>query len=292
MGIVGRGTVVATLLAAMLAGGVASADNNPNGSAFRAVGWLRGKGEISEGSIKCEVPTIGAQIADGAFAMGLWNTYGEDTLYFPNINGAFANPCGGYLQLENLLATQAIQIDRVELRYKIPGARRFRGSVPTRNGFPLACRRRDTVFVGAIINPRSSTDDSGSGAANVTFLQVLPIVSTQIINCLRSQYAPLPTDLYSSLPLVIRATAVGTSDSGETYRSNSIAYSLNLRHTCGNGRIDDGEMCDPSTPFNVCLEDTCTNNVCGASGRPCTSVADCAGQCMESNSPSECVCVY
>ena len=96
MAIVGRGTVVATLLAAMLVAGVASADNNPNGTAFRAVGWFRGKGEISDSSIKCEVPTTTSAIADGSFAMGLWNTYGVATVYFPDINGPFANPCDAF----------------------------------------------------------------------------------------------------------------------------------------------------------------------------------------------------
>jgi len=294
MGIVGRGTVLATLLAATLVAGVASADNNPNGLAFRAVGWFKGKGEISDTSIKCEIPTNSSAIFDGSFAMGLWNTYGFPTLYFPDVNGPFGNPCGGFLQLQNLLSTQAIQIDHIELRYKIAGAKRFRGSVPTRNQWPLACRglQRATVYTGAVLNPiNSTTDTSESGAPNIALIQVLPLVSTQMFNCLRGQYAPLPTDLYSSLPIVIRATVVGTSDSGDTYRSNSLAYTLNLRHTCGNGRLDDGEMCDPSTPFSSCF-DTCTSNICGVSGAPCNTSADCVGQCIDGNSPSECVCVY
>jgi len=294
MGIMGRGMVVVTLLAATLVAGVASADNNPNGLAFRAVGWFKGKGEISEGSIKCEIPTTSSAIADGSFAMGLWNTFGIPTLYFPDINGPFANPCGVYLEIQNNLVNQAILIDHIELRYKIPGAKRFRGSVPTRNQFPLACRqlRNDTAFVGALVNPINSTvDTSGSGAPNVTFIEILPLVSTEMFNCLRSQYGPLPADLYSSLPLVIRATVVGTSDSGDTYRANTLAYTLNLRHTCGNGRVDDGEMCDPSTPFTSCV-DTCTSNVCGTSGAPCNTSADCVGQCVPAGNPSECTCVF
>jgi len=293
MGIVGRGMVLATLLAATLVGRPTSANNNPNGTAFRAVGWFKGKGEISDTSIKCEIPTITGAIADGAFAMGLWNTYGFPTIYFPDINGPFANPCGGWLELQNNLATQSIQIDHIQLHYKIPGAKRFRQSVPTRNGFPIACRpANDTVYVGAIVSPFNSTiDTSGSGAPNVTFIQVLPLVSTQMINCLRSQYAPLPTDVYSSLPLVIRATVVGTSDAGDTYHANTVGYTLNLRHTCGNGRVDDGEMCDPATPFTSCV-DTCTSNVCGTSGAPCNTSADCVGQCVAAGSPSECTCVF
>src|SRR4029077_5489008 len=131
---------------------------------------------------------------------------------------------------------------------------------------------------GSVVNPINSTfDQSGSGAPNVTFLQVLPIVSTQMFTCLRSQYAPLPADLYSSLPLAIRATVVAVSDAGDTYRANTVAYTLNLRHTCGNGRLDDGEICDPSTPFTTCV-DTCTSAVCQLSGKPCATSADCSGR--------------
>jgi len=287
--------VLAALLGSMLIAGVAAADNNPNGMAFRAVGWFKGKGEISAGSIKCEVPTITSAINEGAFEMGLWNTYGEATLYFPNINGAFADPCGGWIQLTNNLLDQAIAVTQIRLKYKIPGAKQFRQFVPTKNGFPIACKQlqKATLFVGSVVNPFNSPfDTSGSGAPNVTFIEVLPLVSTQLFNCLRSQYAPLSTDVYSSLPLVIRATVVGTSDAGDTYTSNTAAYTLTLRHTCGNGRIDDGEFCDPATPFASCLADTCVSGVCGLSGRPCAGNIDCAGTCVSSNSPSECVCAY
>ncbi|HLY37020.1 MAG TPA: hypothetical protein VKU61_03220 [Candidatus Binatia bacterium] len=290
----GRGTLVVTLLAATLVAGAASADNNPNGMAFRAVGWFKGKGSISNSNITCEIPTTTSAIADGSFAMGLWNTFGVPTLYFPDINGPFANPCGGWLELQNNLATQAIQIDHINLRYKIAGARRFRGSVPTRNQFPLACRglRNDVSFVGAVVNPANGTDTSGSGAPNVTFIEVLPLVSPQLFNCLRSQYAGLPADLYSSLPLVIRAIVVGTSDAGDTYQSNGVSYTLNLRHTCGNGRVDDGEQCDPAASVNTCTEDMCTSGHCALSGAPCVGAFDCAGHCIPNNDPSECTCVY
>jgi hypothetical protein len=126
----------------------------------------------------------------------------------------------------------------------------------------------------------------------VTFIQVLPLVATQLFTCLQSQYAPLPSSLYSSLPLVIQATAVGTADGGNTYHSNPITYTLDLRHTCGNARLDDGEMCDPTAPFNTCVADTCTNAVCSISGRACVSNADCTGTCQAAGTPSECVCVY
>lgn len=292
MSIMGRGVVVALLVA--LAGGPARADNNPNGIAFRAVGWYRGEPNITLSEIKCATPSVSSKIQEGSFAMGLWNTFGIPNFYFPDPNGPFSNPCGGWLQLENNLIDQAIVVDHIELRYKIPGARRFRQFVPTRNGFPIACRefRRDTLFTGmSISSPNGSFDSCGSGLPNVCFLQVIPLVSTQMFNCLRAQYGPLSTDLYSSLPLVIRATAVGVSDSGETYRANTMSYDLNLRHTCGNGRLDDGEICDPSTPFLSCFEN-CESGACAFTKRACVSNSDCPGTCLGPASPSECTCVF
>src|SRR5207302_7723538 len=67
MWIMGRGVVTA-LVATMLVAGSAWADNNPNGAAFRAVGWFRGNEEITADQIKCEVPTVSSAISDGLYA--------------------------------------------------------------------------------------------------------------------------------------------------------------------------------------------------------------------------------
>jgi hypothetical protein len=294
MRIVGRGPVLA-LVAFVLttAAGEAAAGNNPNGVVFRAVGWFKGKGEITAGEIKCEIPSVSTAIAEGAFALGMWNTYGVPTIYYPDINSPFGNPCGVWIMLQNNARDQGLVIDRIRLRYRIPRAGRMRALVPTRNRWPIACRdfRNEIVFAGTRINPVNSSEETQSGAPNVAFIEMLPFVTPQLIGCLRSQYAPLSTDVFVSLPLVVRATAFATSDAGDTYQSNTIQYTLNLRHTCGNGRVDDGEFCDPQAP-NTC-GGVCQNGVCSQNENlPCTDSSDCAGTCMAQGDPSECICVY
>ena len=109
--------------------------------------------------------------------------------------------------------------------------------------------------------------------------------------------APLSTDLYSSLSLVIRATVFGQSDTGEMFKANPISYTLNLRHSCGNGRVDDGELCDPNgleTCRGFCvIPQGQTNGSCSNDkNRLCQFDADCQGVCTPPNIPQECVCAY
>ena len=93
------------------------------------------------------------------------------------------------------------------------------------------------------------------------------------------------------------ALVFGTSDNGDTFRANPIRYTLNLRHSCGNGRIDDGEQCDPNAP-TTCLgfcviSQGATNGLCSNNKNHfCVADTDCQGICLPPNDPSECICVY
>ena len=143
-----------------------------DGLVLRALGWYAGKADISSDQVKCEVPTIDTAIPNASFAMGLWNTYGAKTLFFPDENNPFANPCGGWLQLQNNMEYAGITTDRVTIRLRIPGLRATWGQVPTRRAFPTACRRlrQRTLYSSVRLDPASSTaDHSGSGAPNVAF---------------------------------------------------------------------------------------------------------------------------
>lgn len=277
----------------VLTTGALAADTD--GLVFRANGLYRGEADISEEGIKCEIPSVGAAIPDGSFNMGLWNTFGSKTLQFPDANNPYGNPCGGYLQLQNNMTAQGINVERVEVKLRIAGARRFRDLVPTRRGWPVACRglRNVTVFAGTRLDPAGSKDQpSNSGQANVAFVQLLPILTPQIIHCLREQYAPLPTTVYTSLPVVLSVRAFGRADNGDGFKTNPVQYTLTLRHTCGNARIDDGEACDPAAATNPCLLGECASGFCGSTAVPCLSNADCVGSCIAQGDPMECTCEY
>ncbi len=288
-----RGSILVGVLASMMMAGVvpAAADDS---LVFRALGFYQGEADISEGSITCEVPNIQAAFVDNGFSMGMWNSFGTPTMSFPDINNPFGNPCGGWIQLRNAMLVNGINLTRVELKLRISGAGRFKNQVPTRKGFPLACREFSKVkfYTGARLDPvDSDTTVSNSGAPNVAFVQLVPMISPQLVNCLRGQYTSLSTDELSSLPLIIRAKAVGRADDGSSYVTNTIQYTLTLRHVCGNGRLDDGEECDPNAP-NTCFLGTCQDGECGDSGFPCFADADCIGTCAPAGDPFECGCVF
>lgn len=289
----GRGSILIGILASMFTAGVVHASGD-QALVFRAVGFYQGEADISEGSITCEIPNVQNAFVDNGYSMGLWNSFGTPTLSFPDQNNPFGDPCGGWIQLRNNMTLNGINLERVEIKMRIPGAGRFSNLVPTRKGFPLACKQFSKVkfFTGARLDPiDSEITGSNSGAPNVAFVQMIPMVSPQLIQCLRSQYTPLPTDVLSSVPLVISAKAVGRADDGSTYRTNTIRYTLTLRHVCGNGRLDDGEECDPNAP-NTCFLGLCQDGECGDSGFPCFSDADCIGTCSEAGDPFECNCVF
>jgi hypothetical protein len=85
---------------------------------------------------------------------------------------------------------------------------------------------------------------------------------------------------------------VGISDAGRTYGTNTVSYNLNLRHTCGNGRVDIGEECDPEGPFG-CFLGPCSNGVCSQfDALSCVTDADCGGSCLPAGDVNECICLF
>lgn len=304
MGILKR-TVWVALFAGLIVAGPAASSSD--GLVLRATGWYQGEASIAEGSITCQVPDISGAFPDNTFVMGLWNTFGTPTVVFPDFTNPFGNPCGGWVQAWNSMRTQGLFLTKIVTKYKIAqGNKRFgrTGLVPMRNSFPLACRqfRRQVLFLGSRLEPNNpfASESSSSGRPNVAFVQVFPQFGADMLACIRDEFASLPTEAFTSLPLVTRSKIYGIADNGEKYRSNTIRYTLTLLHTCGNGRIDNFEECDPSltdpgggtivqcTGRALCINNACLDNP----SRACASSADCVGTCGEQGSRIECSCIY
>jgi hypothetical protein len=290
-----RGLLVASLVVASMMG---RAEADSDGLVLRAVGWYQGDASITQSGIRCEVPNIDGAISDGFYTMGIWNTFGEQTIQFPDRNSAFANPCGGYIQLWNSMVKQGITLNRVNLSYRIGQARRFDAVVSQRRGWPTACNqfRNATIYAGIRLGPNDplAPPSNNSGLPNVAFIQVVPMISASVFGCLREQYASLPPDVYTDFPLIVKARASGFADNGNRYVSNVIKYTLNLRHVCGNGRLDDGEACDLTASGAACSGSAiCVGNTCiGDPTRGCNTDADCIGTCQPAGSLEECTCTY
>jgi len=280
----------AAVAASMLVAGPAAAGVPDDGLSLRAVGFFEAS---SSGDGTCTVPSATSGIPVSSDAIGLSHTFGDPTVMYPQ------SRCLGWMQLQNVMTAQGVSIDRVDIRLRIAGAGRFRQFVPTRNGFPTACRnlRRSTIFAGAHLFPYGTPPDvgnTGAGVPHLAFVNLFPMVDAQALSCLREQYTGLPASVYVSLPLIIRAVATGITDSGERLRSNPIKFTLTLLHLCGNGRIDDGELCDPNAP-DTCNVGPCDVAVNSCRDNPaifCQTDADCAGRCLQEGDPMECSCLY
>ena len=207
-------TALATL---MLVATAHLARASTDGLVLRAAGFFQAESSGDGGT--CTVPGVATGIAYSSDTIGLWNTFGIPTIQYPQ------TICDGWLQLQNNMVIQGVSIQDVDIRLRIPGANRYRQYVPTRSGWPTACKglRHTKVYSGAYLFPVNSDNgngNTGSGAPNIVFVNLFPIVSAQVITCLREQYGPLDTDVLASLPVVVRAVATGISDNGTTYKSN------------------------------------------------------------------------
>ena len=126
-----------------------------------------------------------------------------------------------------------------------------------------------------------TTGGSGSGQPNTAFLQLIPMLSPQALQCVRDQYSPLPADTLTSLAIAFRARAFGMTDAGEKIETQTARYTLTLTHLCGNGRIDGFEACDPEAAINYCVIEGDSE-----------TAPPVVGTCLPPGTPTECLCVF
>lgn len=284
-------TMRAAVAAMTLVAGAGLARANTDGLVLRAAGFFQA--ESSSGTGTCTIPTISSGIPYSSDTLGLWNTFGVATVQYPQTF------CDGWLQLQNNMIDQGVAIEYVDLRLRVAGAKSYRQYVPTRNGWPTACKslRHSQIFSGAYLyglGTDPSTVTTGSGQPNVAFVNLYPMVNAQVIECLREQYASLPTSVLATLPVVIRAVAHGTADNGSSYKSNPNQLTVNFLHLCGNGRVEFGEQCDPnaSNTCNLGPCDVMAHTCSGDDKVGCTTDADCSGSCIAQGDPEECNCLF
>ena len=181
--------------------------NNDQGIVFRATGIFRGLASIDDTTITCTEPTISNVIVDSSYTISI-STIPD----FPNRFFATADPCGGYIGLQNNLSTQSFQVQEIVISYDVPGA-----SIPIPG---------TSLSFGLSILPASSDATTASGQANLVYSQLLgQIVSSELMVFLNQNVNRLPARPYL---MNVYFVAKGQSDTGTQYTSNEIGYTLTI----------------------------------------------------------------
>ncbi|MBM4265470.1 MAG: hypothetical protein FJ144_02460 [Deltaproteobacteria bacterium] len=181
--------------------------SNDQGIVFRATGMFRGLESIDEAEIRCTEPTVESAIVDTSYTIDI--TTIED---FPDRNDAFADPCGGYLALQNNLSTQSINVTEIVLEYEIPGA-----------GIPIDDHSMRT---GQTILPPTSDLEAPSGQVNLVYIPMVgQIVPRTMVEFLNQNVNRLPARPFT---MNVYIYANSQSDTGIRYASNTVGYTLTI----------------------------------------------------------------
>ncbi len=188
-------------------GGSGGDGDNDQGVVFRAVGFVRGPESVDEDRIRCTEPTTQNAIIDSSWVV----TLGQQE-FFPDRNDPFGDPCGGYIALENNLATMAMNVQEITVQYEIPGASR----TPPEN----------SISFGLRINPTSSMEESSTGQVNLAYSQLVgQMIPEQMMIWLEQNQNSLPATPYS-MNAFFRAR--GQADNGTRYTTNEIGYQFTI----------------------------------------------------------------
>ncbi len=193
---------------ALVAGCGGSGGNNDQGIVFRATGIFRGLESIQPDRITCTEPTTSNAIIDASFTLSLSLPIGG----FPDRFNPDADPCGGYIGLQNNLTNQSINVYEIAIRYEVPGA---------------AVQIPDwSVSFGQSIPPATFEGDTPSGQPNLIFAELVgQIVPLPILVFLNQNVNRLPETPYV-MNVFIKAR--GQSDQGTNYETNEIGYTLTI----------------------------------------------------------------
>jgi hypothetical protein len=206
VGVIGRAVGIGMLLGLVSASCGGSGGDNDQGISFRAVGVFQGETQEAQ----CQVPTTENAISDQSASLPL-NSAQLDA-GFPNSFSVFSF-CRGFLELQNNLFGQAINVERIDFEYEIPGARI---AIPS-----------SSTPTGVRINPADAdpqANPNSFGQVNVIFTQLDgQLISSRLVLFLRQNAASLPQLPYV---MIIHITVRGRTDSGDVLVSNEIRYTV------------------------------------------------------------------
>ena len=181
--------------------------NNDQGIVFRATGMFRGREQIDQGRITCTIPTVADALVDAAYNLSL-----SSVIAFPDRLEIDANPCGGYIGLQNNLDEQSMNVREISITYEVPGA--------------LVPIPPTSVTFGQTILPATSEQTTQSGQANLLFGQLEgQIVPRNLLVYLNANANRLPATPYL---MNVYLVARGQSDDGTNYETNEIGYQLTM----------------------------------------------------------------
>ena len=187
--------------------GDAAEGGNDQGIVFRALGFFRGLEAIEDTDIQCTEPNVQNAISDSSYTIDL-----DFVDFFPDRFRALANPCGGYIALENNLAAMGINVQEVVGRYEIPGA--------------AVSLEPNSITVASRIDSASSDAESPSGVANRVYIQLVgEMLPERVIVFLEQNRNRLPATPYALNAFFV---AKGQSDNGTRYASNEIGYQFEI----------------------------------------------------------------
>jgi hypothetical protein len=194
--------IFATIVALSTWSGCGSGGSNDQGISFRTLGFVQG--DVSTGP-QVSVPDTGR-------CASLF-----DTTTIPNDTNGDGLLDGGFLGMQNSMF-QGINVDHIDLSYHINGS----GLAIPNDVFALSVRLGPVT--GSEINPTVGTNN-----LSTAYSQII-IVSPAIFKFINDNSSRLP-DL--PFTLVASATAVGTADNGDVFRSNRSTYQVNFTALSG-----------------------------------------------------------
>jgi len=183
--------------------------NNDQGIVFRATGIFRALTSISGGIVTCTEPVTTTQaITDSAGTVSL-----SQTPKYPSRDpGALADPCGGYIGLQNNLANQSFNAQFISIRYEVPGSA---VQVP-----------ENPYNIGITVPPASCKGCTSSGLDGLLYVplteQLVPAINMDFLNQFQNE---LPAPPYQ---MNVFLTVTGQSDTGTNYTSNEIGYTITV----------------------------------------------------------------